>query len=92
MYEGLARAGYSLVGWGWSLWDFNWYRRPDPAGLADRLARRISAGDIVVMHDGHHEDPEADRQYAVDATAPADSEAARPGVRARDHLLEAPSF
>ena len=69
MYEGLARAGYSLVGWGWSLWDFNWYRRPDPAGLADRLAGRVSGGDIVVLHDGHHEDPEADRRYAVDTAA-----------------------
>ena len=69
MYEGLARAGYVLVGWGWSLWDFNWYRRPDPAALAERLARRVSGGDIIVMHDGHHEDPEADRQHTVDATA-----------------------
>ena len=69
MYEGLAQAGYSLVGWGWSLWDFNWYRRPDPAGLADRLAGRIADGDVVVLHDGHHENPEADRQYAVEATA-----------------------
>ena len=69
MYEGLARAGYVLVGWGWSLWDFNWYRRPDPAALAERLARRVSGGDIIVMHDGHHEDPEADRRHTIDAIA-----------------------
>ena len=67
MYEGLAQIDHVLVGWGWGLWDFNWYRRPDPAGLADRLAGRISGGDIVVMHDGHHEDPEAERLYTVDA-------------------------
>ena len=67
MFEGLAEIDYTLVGWGWSLWDFNWYREPQPEGLADRLARRISAGDIVVIHDGHHEDPRADRRYAVEA-------------------------
>ncbi len=67
MFGGLAEIDYALVGWGWSLWDFNWFRRPDPAGLADRLARRVSDGSIVVIHDGHHEDPAADRRYAVDA-------------------------
>ena len=69
MYAGLAEIDFALVGWGWSLWDFNWYRTPDPAGLAERLARRVSAGDIVVMHDGHHENPRADRQYTVEAAA-----------------------
>ena len=69
MYEGLAEIDYALVGWGWSLWDFNWYRRPDPVGLADRLADRVSDGDIVVLHDGHHENPRADRQYAIDAVS-----------------------
>ena len=69
MYRGLAQIDYALVGWGWSLWDFNWYREPQPAGLAERLARRVSGGDIVVIHDGHHEDPRADRRYAVEAVA-----------------------
>ena len=69
MYQGLAKIDYALVGWGWSLWDFNWYRPPDPIGLAVRLAGRVSGGDIVVIHDGHHENPAADRQYAVDAVA-----------------------
>lgn len=67
MYAGLAEIDFALVGWGWSLWDFNWYRAPDPVGLADRLARHVSAGDIIVMHDGHHVDPRADRRYAVEA-------------------------
>ena len=67
MFAGLARIDHALVGWGWSLWDFNWYRTPDPTGLAERLAGRVSGGDIVVIHDGHHENPTADRQYAVDA-------------------------
>jgi peptidoglycan/xylan/chitin deacetylase (PgdA/CDA1 family) len=69
MYAGAKRAGYRLVGWGWGLWDFNWYRRRDARTVAGRLARRASAGDIVVMHDGHHVNPRADRQYTVDAIA-----------------------
>ena len=69
LYEGLARVDHALVGWGWGLWDFNWYRRPDPHALAARLAGRMSDGDIVVMHDGHHENPRADRRYAVEATS-----------------------
>lgn len=69
MSAGLARAGYVLVGWTWRLWDFNWYRAPDPAALARRLRDAASPGAIIVMHDGHHADPQADRAYAVDATA-----------------------
>ena len=69
MYAGLAEIDYSLVGWGWGLWDFNWYRRPDAEALADRLAAKVSDGDIVVIHDGHHQDPRADREYAVEAAA-----------------------
>ena len=34
-----------------------------------RFAGRVSDGDIIVMHDGHHEDPRPDRRYAVEATA-----------------------
>jgi peptidoglycan/xylan/chitin deacetylase (PgdA/CDA1 family) len=37
--------------------------------LAARLGRRANAGDIVVMHDGHHAEPRADRRYAIEATA-----------------------
>lgn len=69
MFQGLARIDHALVGWGWGLWDFNWYREPDPSSLASRLAGRVSDGDIIVIHDGHHENPRADRQYAVAATA-----------------------
>ena len=69
MFAGLAQIDYALVGWGWGLWDFDWFRRPDPQALADRLARKASDGDIMVIHDGHHADPMADRQYAVGAAA-----------------------
>ena len=69
MYEGLREIDHKLVGWTWGLWDFNWYRAREPRGLANRLMRRVSPGDIVVMHDGHHVNPRAQRQYAVDATS-----------------------
>ncbi len=69
MYAGLARIDFALVGWGWGLWDWNWYRPRQADSLARRLAERASDGDIIVMHDGHHENPRADRQYAVEATA-----------------------
>jgi chitooligosaccharide deacetylase len=69
MYAGLAEIDYALVGWGWGLWDFNWYRRPDAEALANRLAAKVSDGDIIVIHDGHHQDPRADREYAVEAVA-----------------------
>jgi peptidoglycan-N-acetylglucosamine deacetylase len=78
MYEGLRQIDYRLVGWSFGLWDFNWYRRPDPQQLAARLARRASAGDIIVMHDGHHVDPRADRQHTIAAVR-----ALVPALRAR---------
>ncbi len=69
MYAGLAEAGYVLVGWGWMLWDWNWGRRRTAESVVGRLLPRIDPGDIVVIHDGHHENPRADRRYAVEATA-----------------------
>jgi peptidoglycan/xylan/chitin deacetylase (PgdA/CDA1 family) len=69
LYEALERADYRLAGWSFGLWDWNWRRSREADALADRLARRAHAGDIIVIHDGHHIDPRADRQYAVDATA-----------------------
>jgi peptidoglycan/xylan/chitin deacetylase (PgdA/CDA1 family) len=71
---GARGAGYEVVGWGWMLWDFNFFRRKTAASLTPRLVRHASPGDIVVIHDGHHEDPRADRRYAVetvDALIPA---------------------
>jgi peptidoglycan/xylan/chitin deacetylase (PgdA/CDA1 family) len=68
LYEGLEQIDHRLVGWSWGLWDWNWYRPREADGLARRLAKRVSRGDIVVMHDGHHVEPAADRRYAVEAT------------------------
>jgi peptidoglycan/xylan/chitin deacetylase (PgdA/CDA1 family) len=69
MYSALDLLGYRLVGWSWGLWDFNWWQPREGAALAERLARRANDGDIVVIHDGHHIDPQPDRRYAVAATA-----------------------
>jgi peptidoglycan/xylan/chitin deacetylase (PgdA/CDA1 family) len=64
MYAGLRRAGYRLAGWSWGMWDWDWWRAPRASRIADRLARKASAGDIVVIHDGHHKNPKADRRHA----------------------------
>lgn len=69
MYAGLARIDHSLVGWGWQLWDFNWYRRPSPDALVRRIVRHAGPGEIVVFHDGHHVNPRADRRHTVEAVA-----------------------
>ena len=69
MYAGAHLAGYRIVGWSWGMWDWNWYRPREAVSLAARLARRAESGDIVVLHDGHHKNPRADRRYAVDAMA-----------------------
>jgi peptidoglycan/xylan/chitin deacetylase (PgdA/CDA1 family) len=66
MIAGAGRAGYKVIGWGWMLWDFNWFRERTADALVPRLADRASPGDIIVIHDGHHENPRADRQYAID--------------------------
>jgi peptidoglycan-N-acetylglucosamine deacetylase len=66
MLKGAGRAGYTIVGWGWMLWDFNWFRRKTADSLVPRLVARASPGDIFVIHDGHHKDPRADRRYAVE--------------------------
>jgi peptidoglycan/xylan/chitin deacetylase (PgdA/CDA1 family) len=66
MYQGVERAGYRLAGWSWGMWDWDWWRQPRAERVADRLARKASAGDIVVIHDGHHRNPRADRRRAVE--------------------------
>lgn len=67
MLEGLARIDYQLVGWGFLLWDFDLFR-PRSVRMVPRLVRQASPGDILVIHDGHHVDPRADRRYAIDVT------------------------
>jgi len=69
MYAALDRIGYRLVGWSFGMWDWNWWRRREPVALAAQLARRASDGDIIVIHDGHHLNPAADRRYAIETTS-----------------------
>jgi len=66
MYAGLARAGYTLAGWSWGMWDWHWWQQPRADRVAARLARKASAGDIVVIHDGHHVKQRADRRHAAE--------------------------
>lgn len=67
MYQGLKLIDYRLVGWSWGMWDWDWWRTPEGDRIAARLARKASPGDIIVIHDGHHINPRADRRYAGDA-------------------------
>ena len=90
MYEGLDRAGYRLAGWGFALWDFNWWRAPQPDRLASRLAKRASDGSIVVMHDGHHKNPRSDRLRTATATAALIPLLKRRGFVFRSLCLAAP--
>ncbi len=64
MYEALASVDYKLAGWSWGMWDWNWWQTPRAAAVARRLERKASPGDIIVIHDGHHKNPRADRSHA----------------------------
>jgi peptidoglycan/xylan/chitin deacetylase (PgdA/CDA1 family) len=48
------------------MWDWNWWRGREADSLAKRLGRKASRGDIIVIHDGHHVDPKADRRHAAE--------------------------
>jgi peptidoglycan-N-acetylglucosamine deacetylase len=65
MYEGLEKAGLTLTGWSWGMWDWDWWRKPRSEAVAKKLAKKASAGDIIVIHDGHHKNPRADRRHAA---------------------------
>jgi peptidoglycan/xylan/chitin deacetylase (PgdA/CDA1 family) len=69
MYVGLQRIDYRLVGWGWMLWDWNWFRARTADSIVRRIANRVSPGDIVVMHDGDEKAPRKDQRQTVDAAA-----------------------
>jgi peptidoglycan/xylan/chitin deacetylase (PgdA/CDA1 family) len=67
MYEGVRQADYRLIGWGWMMWDWNWFRRRTADSVVGRIASRASAGDIVVMHDGDESAPRRDQRHTVEA-------------------------
>jgi peptidoglycan/xylan/chitin deacetylase (PgdA/CDA1 family) len=66
MIMGVADAGFVVVGWSWMAFDFNWFKPRNANDLVPRLTRIASNGDIIVIHDGHHKNPRADRRYAVE--------------------------
>jgi len=68
MFEGLAEIDFVLVGWGWMLWDWNWFRPRRGRDTFGRIVDRVSAGDIVVMHDGDESAPTRDQRHTVEAT------------------------
>ena len=68
MYEGLRQSDYRLIGFGWMLWDFNWFRARNADSSYGRIAPRVSDGDIIVMHDGDESAPTRDQRHTVDAT------------------------
>jgi peptidoglycan/xylan/chitin deacetylase (PgdA/CDA1 family) len=51
------------------LWDWNWFRARTSESIVRRIANRVSAGDIVVMHDGDEKAPRKDQRQTVEATA-----------------------
>ena len=66
MIMGAARIGYRVVGFGWMAFDFNWFKARNADDLVRRFTRLASPGTIIVIHDGHHKNPRADRRYAVE--------------------------
>lgn len=69
MYVGLRQIDYRLIGWGWMLWDVDWFRPRTADRIVTRIEARAAAGDIIVMHDGDESAPRTDQRQTVDATA-----------------------
>jgi len=68
MLRGLSRLGYKLAGWSWMAWDFTWFRKRTGSRVAAQVLAHAAPGKIIVIHDGHHKNPQAERRYAVEAT------------------------
>jgi peptidoglycan/xylan/chitin deacetylase (PgdA/CDA1 family) len=69
MYVGLRQIDYRLIGWGWMLWDVDWFRPRTADRIVARVVGRASAGDIIVLHDGDESAPRTDQRQTVDAAA-----------------------
>ena len=68
MFRGLRKLDYKLVGWSWMTWDWYWFRQRTGPRVASQVLSHAATGKIIVIHDGHHRNPRADRRYAIDAT------------------------
>jgi peptidoglycan/xylan/chitin deacetylase (PgdA/CDA1 family) len=67
MFMGAKRAGYQIVGWSWMSWDFVWGKKRTGPRVAEHVLAHAAPGKIVVIHDGHHKNPRANREYAIEA-------------------------
>jgi peptidoglycan/xylan/chitin deacetylase (PgdA/CDA1 family) len=67
MLKGLSRKQYKLIGWSWLSWDWVWFRKRTGARVASQVISNAIPGGIIVLHDGHHRRPRADRRYTVEA-------------------------
>ncbi|HYI94467.1 MAG TPA: polysaccharide deacetylase family protein [Bryobacteraceae bacterium] len=68
MMRGASRSGYKIIGWSWMSWDWVGFRERTGPRVAKQLVKHAKPGNIVVIHDGHHSNPQANRLYAIDAT------------------------
>jgi peptidoglycan/xylan/chitin deacetylase (PgdA/CDA1 family) len=68
MFRGAERAGYKIVGWSWMSWDWTGFRKRTGNRVAAHLLAHAGPGKIMVIHDGHHRNPRANRIYAIEAT------------------------
>jgi peptidoglycan/xylan/chitin deacetylase (PgdA/CDA1 family) len=69
MFTALREIDYRLVGWGWMMWDVDWFGPREADRIVARISTRVRAGDIIVMHDGDDSAPRKDQRATVEATA-----------------------
>jgi peptidoglycan/xylan/chitin deacetylase (PgdA/CDA1 family) len=69
MYAGLRQIDYTLIGWGWMLWDVDPFRPRTADRILARVESRVGPGDIIVMHDGDDAAPRQAQPQTVEATA-----------------------
>ena len=69
MIRGARQAGFKIAGWSWMSWDWVWFRERTGARVARQVVANAAPGKIIVIHDGHHRNPQADRKYAIEAAA-----------------------
>ena len=86
MMAGLRQSGRRMVGWGMFLWDWDWFRARTAKRLVPRIAGRAGPGSIIVLHDGHHKNPRADRRYTIETVDRLIPLTARERTGVRDDL------
>ena len=69
MYHGLQAIDYRLIGWGWMLWDVDPLHTRTADRIVHRIAPRVRAGDIIVMHDDDARAPGKPQPHTVEATS-----------------------